>query len=912
MFSNIIKYCYNHPFFCYLILACIVLWPLSLGVYALQYDAIDVFLPWRFFGSEVIQNGDLPLWNPFQDGGYPFYADHQFSPWNPEFFIVSLFGRYNALTIQWLYIFYIALGGLGFRYLLKELGLTKQVAFFGGIFFMLSGIMIGHAQSIASILGAVWLPWALGSYIGVLKNNFKPIDTLRCITCLFLMLSAGYQAVSIMLFYVILTLGIYQLVVLIKAKEKTQIHRFLLGHTALGVILGVLLLGTIVSLVEVAPYLTRLSGLSIADTQRFIFHPKALFSLLFPLASLKQELPGMGISTLNVFSGTVSLFLLLFASKYYKQKHSPQLVILLVFGFIYGLSSLGPYTFVQPLFAQYVPGCDLFYYAVFYRFFTWLAVLILACIGLEYFLKLGKKHYTAYFFGTLIIIYGTSILVTYDAWSEISEHWTPNWHITFRAFSLKSSVLLQSLIHLFLAVAFGIIYFLTKHKKALLLLFLIAELGIISQLNIPVTVHGNSRTATLDNYLATMKSGFSLLNATENIGVSERTGLYGSIWRNQGNFTNSPALIGWTSFHLKDRDSLYKHHSALTEQLLKKPFTYVKSGNGNANVIGFAPNALKVEYANAETHDTLVVQQAVYPGWEASVNGKATKIITGDVFEQYIPISGSGEVSMRFSNDLIRVLFYLTHLGFILLLLVFMLMSWKPRQKNLPKVLAIISVLFVTVRLIQFYNSPQVKTSMALNAGDNTLIKFNTRLNNHDKELLFQAIMETDVQHIELKETALDLDIDVLAMLNHQFKHLEKVGISKTSSTLAFSDRNALVQQNLTTMDSVHIYVNNDQHFAWPKLETDMRILTAGLKVETWDSAQEVILVVEINNHGNQLSYQKYELDPINYKESGYIRKGFLLPEMTESDELKVYLWNKSAKKFTFSDFNLNFIDLPR
>ncbi|MGB0915932.1 MAG: hypothetical protein ACPGVI_07650, partial [Crocinitomicaceae bacterium] len=114
-------------------------WPLSLGIYALQFDALDVFLPWRYFGSESIRQGIVPLWNPYQNGGYPFFADLQYSVWNPELFIVSLFGRYNATTIQLLYLFYLAVGGLGFRYLLIQFNLDKKVAFFGGVLFMLSG-----------------------------------------------------------------------------------------------------------------------------------------------------------------------------------------------------------------------------------------------------------------------------------------------------------------------------------------------------------------------------------------------------------------------------------------------------------------------------------------------------------------------------------------------------------------------------------------------------------------------------------------------------------------------------------------------------------------------------------------------------------------------------------------------------
>ena len=917
IFSKVVQFCYDRPFFGYALIICLVFWPLSLGIYALQYDAIDVYLPWRFFGSEVLMNGEVPLWNPFQDGGYPFYADHQYSLWNPEFFIVSLFGRYSALTVQWLYLLYIVFGGLGFRYLLKQLGLSVKVSFYGGILFMLSGIMIGYGQSVISILGAVWLPWSLGAYIKLLKDNFRIKDLLRCIICLFLMLAAGYQAVSIMLFYVLLTFAIYQLIVLFKAKDWAKMKRFVLGHAVLGIFVGILLLGTVVSLIEVTPYLTRLSGVSIADTQKSIFHPKALFSLLYPMASVHQEIPGMSISTLNVFSGTVALFFLLFVRKNYREKHSPQLFILLVFGLVYGLASFGPDTFVQPLFAKYVPGCNLFFYAVFYRFFAWIALLILSCIGFDYFLKKGKSKYVLYFFVSLVAIYGISMLVSWGAWDEVNAKWTPNWSVTFRDLSRKASVLVQSLIHVFIAGVFAGIYFLTKHKKGLLSIFLVTELMVISQLNIPITVHGNTRTATIDNYLSTKKSGISLPNEYATIGSSEIEGQYGPIWRNQGNFTNLPALNGWTSFHLADREEAYINHEERTKELMQKPFAYVKSGEGTAKLIEFESNEFKVEFKGATKLDTLVVQQAKYPGWEARVNGYQTNIFKGNVFEQHIPISGDGTVFMRFNNDTIRVLFYTTHLGFILLLIIFILVAWKPSRKWLPYGFATIAIVFVSVRLYQYAFAEQAKTSLVLESKGRTLREFSTRLNYLDKHHVISSISMKGLDTISFREQNLDLDLDILAAFNHNYRTLVEVEMDNRSTYMTFADSLTTKKARRSqwiTMDSSKIYVNNDKHLGWPALTQDMRILTAKIDREKQSvlSEEKIVLVVEVTRNGTQTFYQTRRLGPYWKGKERCDYKGILLPKMSSADDLKVYLWNSTGEPFTFSRFELGYVDLDR
>ena len=40
--------------------------PVILLQHPLKYDMIDQAYPWRYFIGECLQNGNLPLWNPYQ------------------------------------------------------------------------------------------------------------------------------------------------------------------------------------------------------------------------------------------------------------------------------------------------------------------------------------------------------------------------------------------------------------------------------------------------------------------------------------------------------------------------------------------------------------------------------------------------------------------------------------------------------------------------------------------------------------------------------------------------------------------------------------------------------------------------------------------------------------------------------
>ena len=89
------------------------LWPLSFFIYIPKWDNINGYLPYRYFISDYLWNGHLPLWNPFQRLGFPGYSDLQSGVWNPIVWVIMLFGKYttNSLIAELLSCYVFA--GLG-------------------------------------------------------------------------------------------------------------------------------------------------------------------------------------------------------------------------------------------------------------------------------------------------------------------------------------------------------------------------------------------------------------------------------------------------------------------------------------------------------------------------------------------------------------------------------------------------------------------------------------------------------------------------------------------------------------------------------------------------------------------------------------------------------------------------------
>lgn len=878
----------KYPLAAYFLLASAVFWPLSLGIYALQYDAVDVYLPWRFYGSESLRQGMVPLWNPYQDGGYPFYADHQYSIWNPELFLVSLLTRYNATVIQWLFLIYISLGALGFRFLLKQLKLDRSVWFIGGVMFMLSGIIIGHAQSVISILGAVWLPWAIGAYIRALDNDFRPKDVLLLTITMFLMLAGGYQAVSIMLFYLVLAMGIVHFAGLVRKKEFRRLRAFLLGHLSFGVLLVVLLAGIALSIMEVFPYLSRLSGITLEESQLVHFHPKALWSFLYPLASVQEEYRGTSVTAQNMFSG-VFVFLLLGYGIWKLRPHlSAHLLVILAFGVIYGLAAFGPHTPVQPLLYRYLPGCNQFFYSAFYRYFAWMALLIVISVGIRYFLAEGKYKILIGFTVLACILYVVSAGTAWSHWDAMDQAVSHTWAHTIRKMGWMPAQLFESIVHAVLLLCFVLI--LVWRRSVSLLPWMIAiELAVVAQLNMPVTVYGEIRTATLDGYLETRKPGFAVPSNSRTMAENDGAGLYVSIWRNQGNFTNLPCLNGWTSFHLVGREKVRMQGDTLQAWLAAKPFAWVEGSAEVPHIQKFKPGLVRLKLPE-QSGGKLIVQQASYPGWIALVDGERRSLETVNEFEQGLTLpDGAKVVELRFENPDMERLFYLTHFGFIILLLVYGVVA-IPLGKGLQRGMA--ATLLLGVIIMRYASFEQVHPTMKLQSGDRT-ISMGHQLTERDygRILDFAA---TSGKSLRLT-TGMDDDPRLLGMLHHFY-----ASHSGDRDELIFSER--ILPDTTTKVIPAKGYYD----LTVPGTEG---LLVYGMDLGETPASDSVFVVIETKEDDRILYFSAIPVNKVNASGSGRVySNGYIIPDLSGGRSLKMYLWNNSSQSFTFSNFSLGII----
>src|SRR5262245_44238812 len=122
----------------------IFFWRETLGQRTLgDKDAIFWFFPAYKFVAEQIKSGSLPLWNPYQYGGAPMFAEWQAGALDPINWIYLIETTSRALTFSLEISFAIALLST-FSYT-RSLGLNRRAAVVSAVIYGLSGFAVGRS-----------------------------------------------------------------------------------------------------------------------------------------------------------------------------------------------------------------------------------------------------------------------------------------------------------------------------------------------------------------------------------------------------------------------------------------------------------------------------------------------------------------------------------------------------------------------------------------------------------------------------------------------------------------------------------------------------------------------------------------------------------------------------------------------
>ncbi len=656
-------------------LCVIAYWDIAFFNDTLKWDMLDCYYPWRQFVAECVQFRVFPFWNPYQDMGYPIYADMR-SVFYPEPWLIGLFGGYSMKVFHGIFLFYLVMAGVGMYQLAGHFAQNNWARIVVASAYVLSGFFVGHGQELAGIIGATWIPWTL-LYFLRFQQSLRFANLFKLALFLFLLLTGGYQAINIIYIYLLLLLGMASLAGRWSEDGTKQV--------LLNALLGLLVICSIAMLAltytDVSPHVGRLTGLTLQEAHVGYVAPHMLASFIAPYAATAKEgLESTDGTMQNMYVGLIVLlffFIGLFVRK------STELKIILGFGLVCLLASLGPFTPVREWLFNILPGMNLFRMSSFFSYFSQLAVLLVASVGLEHFLRKPQASWTLFKRSWLFVLLLTVTVswVGYAAWPTLSLQVLGNlfdWSALEGEMKFGQRLMVHGCYQLAFVLALGGLLFALKERKTLLgglvLLLVMLEMVVSVRLNFQTTVGGGYQPSEIQAKLDAQAKGFPIPdNELALRWNSDSKPELLPLYHNTNILTKTVSWDGFNSFKLRNFESFKDERPEAFAQAMSKPLLYGMKPETAIRITDFGPNGVNCSVV-ANGPDSITLQQTYFPGWEATVNGSlATASLVDGVFQRVAVPEGISTLQFEYRNPRVKnaVLFSYGIVAILILLVVF-------------------------------------------------------------------------------------------------------------------------------------------------------------------------------------------------------------------------------------------------
>lgn len=151
-------------------------------------DAVRQQYPWRQFSINQLKQGHIPWWNPYNFSGTPHLANFQsatFYPLNVIFWFTNFTTGWSLLVIS-----QPILGSLFLYWYLRNIKLKKIASIFGSLTWIFSGFFVAWLEWNTAVHVAIWTPLILLSIDTLLSKNDPGIKTRSWYVILFCSLIA--------------------------------------------------------------------------------------------------------------------------------------------------------------------------------------------------------------------------------------------------------------------------------------------------------------------------------------------------------------------------------------------------------------------------------------------------------------------------------------------------------------------------------------------------------------------------------------------------------------------------------------------------------------------------------------------------------------------------------------------------
>lgn len=670
--------------------------PVASFLFFIKNDAFNGYFPPRFFMSESIHSGFLPLWNPYINYGYPAYGDMSGSYWSPVTWLISATTGYNAYSFTIEILLYILLGGLGMYKLAALFTRNNAIAFIAGISFMCCGYNVGHLQHVNWLSGACFLPWCTWAYLRMLQSpSLKNI--LLCVLFFYLLAASAHPGILIGAAYFFTGILLFRLFSSPGSGAKKTAVIFLRSHILLLVLLLIVSAGMIVSYLDILPFFTRGEKVDLQTIQNNSTSFASWLSFLFPFSTVKN--PGFfntDISLRNCYVGLTMLIFLLIAivnSKTAWQKFllftGSAFLLMSAEGFVktythdyfplIGFVRLNGEFRIFALMCFIIAGVITFDTLHASRAFNMkknvLAVTMLQCITV----LLTALSLVKMFIDRESIFFKTGLLQSDRAISSLLKQIID--HLSF-----YDTLFIQGIIQLILLLLLKKAFY--KNSLKLIKQIVIADMIIATLLNVPFTGAGQASVAQLQSLLDRSPKGIVIPmlhpvinNDTLALGEQFLLGNWSMYNKQIGTISEVPYPIVLKNMRAY-LDTLKKDPGA---GYVDKPFLFITNTDADSNnikITAYSGHSLAATI-NTGISSSLIIQQNWYPYWEDAEHHTLQK--TGVNFMSVPLQKGRNQVSIDFRPGKIITAMLISLIAFTTLMLTLMILFFKPIYLSLRR-----------------------------------------------------------------------------------------------------------------------------------------------------------------------------------------------------------------------------------
>ncbi len=673
--------------------------PVSSFLFFLKNDAFNGYFPPKFFMSESIHAGHLPLWNPYINFGIPQYGDMSSGYWSPVTWLIASTIGYNAYTLTIELLLYILIGGMGVYKLTSLWQFDKATKIIAATAFMCCGYNVGHLQHFNWLSGTSFLPWCFWAY-SLLLGNFSFKHAIRCALLFYLFVSSAHPGLIISAAYFFAG---YLLFNFFENKSNQSSAQRLKdigwGHLAFTSLFLILSAGMITGYIDLLPQFVRGEKISLQDSLLNPTSTQSWISTVFPFAVIKNN--NFFNTDPSVRNCYFSLALLLFFLLSLFNKKTGFQKFLLITGLVFALLSAGG--IFKTLAYKFIPLIGYVRLNGEFRIFAILCFILSAAFELYRYIKSkhtfsGKIKWLYYAIEIIVfaaIIFGLCEAIIdkesfiYDVTDITSQTGISLKLKTFiDAISFYDTLWIQGIIQLLLLK--GIKRCLKLQDWQLLKKLVVVDMILACLLNIPFTGVGKASVAQVQAVLNLSPKGISSpgllpLNKNKKVNPPEEALV--------GNWSLYNKQIGTVSFvaypiMLKnmmayfDKDSITKKENHLDKAFIFGADSSIKSITVNY----FSPQKIDVMVVSDQS-SKLVLQQNFYPHWYVS-NGieKIDADQYGINFMSAPVAKGENHISFIFDPAKVKIAMLVSFIALIICCTTLLFLSFKsPSPSSLRK-----------------------------------------------------------------------------------------------------------------------------------------------------------------------------------------------------------------------------------